>query len=322
MHKTLGQRVALVAAVALVALAAALPAAALAYPSTTTSVYEHTAKRATTSAQGCNAAKRRETGVVILDYGRPAHRGDQYGTINFGGNFVWNGNIERAAEAYARGYVSCLPAGSTTHISVATGTSNSCTNHDPACCPRGCGSLPPSYMAAGRYWATWVRRLDGYLSSHSVNGIRLSSRVTASGADDAEPAWEPRYTYTYNWIKGYAATTGRRYPLWDFGSLESGYWNRAREYYVSFGAAPSVPMGEVYYSGNADNWEGLVLWSHYNEPKQIYVYGVTTQSNPPYTGCGFSAHGSYDSMLHALRSHSETYQQKIPYETDTPCYTA
>lgn len=326
MHRRLGRRLALIATLALVAAAALSPAAAsAAYPGTTTSVYEHSADPAQTTAQGCSAARRGESGVVILDYGRPAYLAskDLYGTIDFQPHFVWNGDIVRAAEGYARGYVSCLPAGSRAHVALATGTNNACSNHDSACCPRGCPYQPPSFTRSGYWWAVWVRRLDAYLHSQSVNGIRLSDRVRASAADDAEPAWEPAYSNTHDWLSSFASTTGQAYPLWDFGSLESGYWTPSQGYYVAYGTPPAVPFGEIYYRGQASEWESLALWSHQHTSNPMRIYGVTTQYNSAYAGqCGYTPQGSYDAMLGALQSNSATYQSSIPYETDTPCYTA
>ena len=70
----------------------------------TISLYERTVKQTTLSRQGCDAAKRRVGGVVILDFGQPAYNGHTYGTYLFSGRFAGNRQITRAMLGYAVGY--------------------------------------------------------------------------------------------------------------------------------------------------------------------------------------------------------------------------
>ena len=85
--------------------------AAVKLPPVTISQYEHSTTPATLDAQGCNAGKGRKTGLVILDFGRPAFKNGAYGTLDFAGNFQWNVPINKAVEAYMIGYMRCRPAG-------------------------------------------------------------------------------------------------------------------------------------------------------------------------------------------------------------------
>src|SRR5581483_3831026 len=62
------------------------------------------------------------------------------GTLTFGGRFATNPAITRALEAFAHGYVHCLPRGSHARIVLARGTSN----YPP--------HVPSGYLA-GRKWA-------------------------------------------------------------------------------------------------------------------------------------------------------------------------
>ena len=71
----------------------------------TISLYENTTARSVFRKQGCGAAKRGATGVVILDFGKPAYNGHTYGTILFSGAFAGNKEITHAMGAYATGYV-------------------------------------------------------------------------------------------------------------------------------------------------------------------------------------------------------------------------
>src|SRR5438067_11073180 len=140
--------------------AAMLAAVRSKYPNTTTSIYEHGTSTSTLYSQGCSAGGAAQNGVVILDFGRPAERSNNYGTIDFNGNFDTDSDILTGMEQFAQGYHDCLPGGSSAKVSIARGTNNSCSNDDPVCCPKSCGSQPYSFYSAGKSWATWVDRLQ------------------------------------------------------------------------------------------------------------------------------------------------------------------
>ncbi len=113
----------LVVAFALAAFAS-LPGVAQAarkVPPMTISQYEHSTVPATLDTQGCNAGKARKTGLVILDFGRPAYKNKAYGTLDFSGTFQWNVSINKAIRAYITGYIRCRPAAVKGVLSVARG---------------------------------------------------------------------------------------------------------------------------------------------------------------------------------------------------------
>lgn len=285
---------------------------ASAYPPVTRSYFEYNASPQTLYNQGCASGSSQADGVKMLDFGRPAQVGGSYGTMDFGGHFDSDQTIVQASESYAKGYKACLPQGSTARISLAIATNNSCSPQDPNC-PSKPTTQPASFGEAGRVWARSVGDLDGYL--HATG---LSTNVRASGGDDAEPAWDPKYSNTYDFVKGFADATGYSHPFWDFGSLEPGYWSPAQEYYVTWGAKPSVPFGQIFYPSMAKEWEDLNLWAVNNTGHPMHIYGVTTQSNPP-AKCGYTPQGGYDAMLSQLQSHKSTYQSYIDYLTNFPC---
>jgi hypothetical protein len=294
----------------------AAPAHAATYPRTTRSIYEHSAYPPTVWRQGCDAGSANSSGLIILDFGRPAfdwvHR--VYGTYDFGGHVDWNSNILKSMEAFARGYAWCLPKGSAAHISLAWGTNNSCSNQDPRCCPhRGCRFQPPRFETAGRYLAMRVNELHAYLARTG-----LWRRIRVGAADDAEPAWDPAFTNTSLFLRGYAEMFGYAYPMWDFGSLEPGYWTPAQEYAVAYGFEPDIPVPEIYYPGLASEWESLSLWAVANRGRPIHFAGVTSQYVAG-ASCGYSPREGYDALLAALRSHASTYQASVAYLTDIPC---
>jgi hypothetical protein len=286
------------------------------YPYTTTSIYEHSANATTLYNQGCAAGKIPANGVIILDFGRPAYRRHTYGSIDFSGHFLSNHAILNAMENFGHGYRHCIPAGRNPHVSIARGTNNSCSNQDPRCCPRGCPLQPPSFAKAGTNWALYTRDLAGYMRGH-----HWSRWESTSAADDAEPAWDPAFTHTRDFLSAYANIVGSTYAMWDYGSLESGYWSRSQEYAVAYGYAPDVPFPEIYYSGNASQWEALDLWSVENLGHPMKIWGVMTQYNAGHS-CGYNSHQAYRAMLAQLRSNASTYQSSIPYLSNIPCYTS
>jgi hypothetical protein len=283
------------------------------YPFVTGSIYESTVDLSTLYAQGCGAGGASANGVVILDWGRPAYD-NTWGTIDFADNFEPNGAVLDATKAFARGYVDCLPNGSGARISLAMGTNNSCSNEDPRCCPRHrCRHEPPNFRKAGRFWAWQVNGLQAYLSA---NG--LSRHVHASAADDAEPAWDPAFTATYDFLRGFADTYGYAYTMWDFGSLDPGYWTRWKEWTVAYGLKPNIPFPEIYYPDNAVQWEQLDQWAVSHTGKPMRIYGVLSQWANGFD-CGFTPRQGYRAMLAQLQSDPATYQASIRYLSDIPC---
>lgn len=283
-------------------------ATATSYPDTTNSYYETTTSYSVLYNQGCSDGSATHNGVTILDFGRPAYYNSNYGTLLFNTlNFASDSAILSAAEAYADGYWNCSPYWP--QLSIALGTNNSCSTGSP-CCSSGCSKEPPSFSYAGQLWQWYIHQLATYISNKGY-----TSQEGVSGADDAEPAYDPKYTNTYNFLYGYnccASSTYYLYALWDYGSLESGYWTNSQEYYVAYGAIADWPFPEIYYTNMASQWENLDLWAH-QQNMGFYVQGV--MSEYPYDS-SLTPHQGYDAMLSKLQSYSQTSQSNIPYLTD------
>src|SRR5438067_4838015 len=136
---------------------------AITYPYTTRSIYEFSVSTTALYNQGKSAGLSGATGVVILDFGRPAYYNGAYGTIDFGGHFDSNTRILAAAEAYARGYYNNYVNGSA-FLSIALGLNNSCSGSTPN--PPECANpskVPPSFYDAGFYWAQRVSDFENYI---------------------------------------------------------------------------------------------------------------------------------------------------------------
>ena len=228
----------------------------------TISLYENTTARSVFRKQGCGAAKRGATGVVILDFGKPAYNGHTYGTILFSGAFAGNKEITHAMGAYATGYVRCLPRGSHDHIHLARGTSN----YHPSV---------PSVYRAGRKWARETMQLQ-----RALRAANFDSHVTAAAADDVEPAWDPSFRRTRDFYRGYADSRVG-HALYNYGSLDggivSGYWNAHQAFYVTGGMRYARPIPEIYSQAMAREWAALAQVAKKRYHRPLKFAGVMTE---------------------------------------------
>lgn len=250
---------------------------------TTLSIYEHNVRPRVLRKQGCSAARRHENGVVILDFGKPAYMHGGYGTILFSGRFAPNRRITSAAFGYARGYVSCLPDGSTASIELARGTSN----YDPAV---------SSAYAAGVRWARETNRLGRMLDRTG-----LAANVEAAAADDAEPAWDRSFHQTREFFHGFRAAT-HGHTLFNYGSLDGGVgavWSARQAWYVSGGLRHTKALPEIYNSTMAREWAELARIAHGRYHRGIHFAGVMTQGTAG-CNCGLRPPEAHRALAQAL----------------------
>jgi hypothetical protein len=231
-------------------------------PRATISLYERTTSQAALREQGCSAAVRGATGVVILDFGKLSYNGHTYGTILFSGAFAGNRKITRGMLGYAQGYSDCLPRGSDGHIRLARGTSN----YHP--------SVPSAYKA-GRTWARETMALQRALRHHG-----LDRHVTSAAADDVEPAWDRSFWRTRDFYRGYAASRVG-HPLYNYGSLDggivSGIWSAHQAFYVTGGMRYARAIPEIYNRVMAREWAALAQVAHHRYHRPLRFAGVMTE---------------------------------------------
>ncbi|HET8752504.1 MAG TPA: hypothetical protein VFM43_08275 [Gaiellaceae bacterium] len=250
---------------------------------TTSSIYERTAKPWVLAEQGCSAARRGESGVVVLDFGKPAFKRHGYGTILFSGRFALNHKITTAMVGYARGYVSCLPKGSTASITLARGTSN----YHP--------DVPSAYTAGVR-WARATNKLGRILRRYG-----WSEHVESAAADDAEPAWDPSFRRTKQFFHGFRAAV-HGHTLYDYGSLDGGIgavWSAKQAWYVAGGLRHTKALPEIYNSAMAQQWAELARIAHGRYHRDVEFAGVMTQGSAS-CGCGFRPSAAHRELAHAL----------------------
>jgi hypothetical protein len=250
---------------------------------TTLSIYEHSAQPWILTAQGCRAARRHESGIVVLDFGKPSFHHGGYGTLLFSGRFAPNRKITNAMLGYAQGYVSCLPKGSTASIELARGTSN----YHP--------SVPSAYTAGVR-WARETNRLGRKLARKG-----LDEHVEAAAADDAEPAWDPAFRKTRQFFHGFRAAV-HGHTLFNYGSLDGGVgavWSARQAWFVSGGIRHTKALPEIYNTAMAQQWAELARIAHGKYHRDVHFAGVMTQGTAS-CNCGLRPTAAHRVLAQAL----------------------
>jgi hypothetical protein len=241
----------------------------------TRSYYEQNARPQTLYVQGRQAGKAGAQGIVVLDFGRPAQFGSLDGTVDFSGKFISFTSISEGVKEYVKAYYRYAP--SYTSLDLAVGTNDSCGPGQPcgtgAC---GCWDEPSDFTAWGAELAFAVEGLRSWAENvKSASGFTDDVRVVAG--DDAEPAYDPEYSNTYDLLKGYAAAVGGTSPaMVDYGSADPSYWTEQQLFQVAYGFAPDVPMPEIYYPDEAEEWAALLQYAKTVRDKTVHIYGVLT----------------------------------------------
>lgn len=261
---------------------------------TTLSMYEQSAQPWILRAQGCAAAQRQESGVVVLDFGQPSFHHHSYGTNLFSGRFASDHRITTALVGWARGYVRCLPRGSSASVSLARGTNN----YHPDV---------PSVYAAGRHWAGQTLKLQRKLQREN-----LDRHVTAAAADDAEPAWDRRFRKTREFVHGFRAAA-QGHTLYDYGSLDGGVgsiWSARQAFYVAGGIRHTAALPEIYNTAQAREWAELAGIARSRFNSHVHFAGVMTQGSR-HCHCSLRPHQAHRALARALASYG-VQQTSLP----------
>ena len=263
-----------VAGVTASAASAASAASTVPVPSPTTSHYETTTDPGTLVAQGETTGRAGSQGLVILDFGRPAAAGSVSGTDDFSGTFVSFASIVTGVEGFAHGYFATAPAH--LQLDVAIGTNDSCGPGQPCgtvVC--GCTDEPQDFGTWGAQLAQAVMEVDAYTASLKRDS-GYTDTVTVMAGDDAEPAFDPEYTNTYDLMAGYSAAVGGYQPaMIDFGSADAGFWSEGQLLQIADGFKPNLAVPEIYTSTDATAWSSLVAFAQQGG-QTLTIYGVLT----------------------------------------------
>lgn len=254
-------------------------------------------------AQGRADRSDHQLSHVILDFGAQAGNGS--GAFFPGSStFISNGQIERAVEAFAQGYSSCVGRTSRVTLGLDIGTNNS-------------GSVS---FANGQRWARLVRAVRSFDSAH-----HLSAHVIVFGANDIE-SWcgnsgcaSP--SQAIQWARGYHS--GGVGNFVNFGSLDgcppaggcSGRWTQADYWSVSNrSVAWVVPQIYNQVGTQASQWESLDLFSVQHHHSALVFLGPLDQHDIQ-PGCcpgtNNTAQQAWNQLWSALHSHRSTSQRLL-----------
>jgi len=147
----------------------------------------------------------------------------------------------------------------------------------------GCVDEPSGFVSWGRAWGQAVTAIGDHLSSTAST---YSATATAGGGDDAEPAYDPAFTNTYDVLAGYDDVTGL--PMIDYGSIDGGpvvdgFWTPEQMYLVANGLRPDTALPEIYHPGMASQWADLAQWAATNAGGRMPFAGVLTQAPDGYS---------------------------------------
>lgn len=249
------------------------PAPALAAPrapAAASSYYMRTVNPHRVYEMGCRFGSRVVHGtepndaLVVLAFGSPQHRGWRYGATLFGRRFANMDQIRTAGVRYAMGFWECTRKRPHATLRIALGTSNY---------GRKVG------YHHGRAWASMVNRANIRLAAHGY-----SSRIDITGANDIEPGWSgPKAARA--WVRGYDSIN--EWPYYNFGGAAGcppfgnclGRWTLEDVWYVSWGAAPAIPLPEIYTKSgiSAQQWYHVSLYSAVHHDSPMAIAGVMSQ---------------------------------------------
>lgn len=146
----------------------------------------------------------------------------------------------------------------------------------------------------GEAWANLIIEIN----NRYLDYPGLSTRVSAAGANNIEPGFNPAYIPRH-WLAGYNSVSNRKilyvvasadgcpqyYPptepetgIYSPGICNDG-WTQEDIYYVSWGAYSSWPYPEIYNTlgANADQWYRIGLYSKLSHNSMMYFRGSMTQ---------------------------------------------
>ncbi len=227
--------------------------------------------------QGANAKFGITSGIVILEFGKPAAKGTLSGTIlpeDLSGNFYPLSKVAAAVENFADGYYNGgQPVGLPQPITIAIGTSN-----------YKVGSTDVMTNAStaydhGQAWAQMVNQVDTYVYTKGY-----SSLIRIAGASDMEIDWnDPDKTTA--WANGFnAAAISHRY--YNFGDCAgcpynmSSPWTYTDVYRISWGIQAALPFPQIYTTdaGWARQWQQVELLTRNSVPYgRMTIAGSLTQ---------------------------------------------
>lgn len=242
--------------------------------------------KSTAYAHGCAFAQGQpgtSLRVLLLDFGAARTLDSStWGAVDFSNTRFANADILAALERAADGYHNCHVRGS---VDIAYGNSNY--------------HLSSSGMSSTDAWWAGYHQSE---RSENLNDYQASmgySSQTSDAASDMEPSWESP-AITKQLVSGDEAQGWALY--YDFGSADgcpqsgradgacNNGWHISDVGYVSY-AALALPLPEIYYSANANQWTVVRKWWNANGRGSYVFLGVTAS-----TGVGLTPAASWNTL--------------------------
>lgn len=237
-------------------------------------------------AHGCDFAQSQpgtSLRVLLLDFGA-ARKLDSstWGAVDFSNTRFTNADILAALERAADGYHNCHVRGS---VDIVYGNSNFHLS--------GSGMSSTDAWWAGYHQSERSEDLDDYQASMGYTS------QTADAASDMEPSWDSP-AVTKQLVSGDGAQGWALY--YDFGSADgcpqsgsadgtcNNGWHVSDVGYVSY-AALALPLPEIYYAANANQWTAVRKWWNANARGSYVFVGVTAS-----TGVGLTPAASWNAL--------------------------
>lgn len=237
-------------------------------------------------ARGCDFAQAQPgatTRVLLLDFGA-ARKLDPstFGAVDFSNTRFSNADILAALERAADGYHNCHVRGS---VDIAYGNSNY--------------HLAASGMSSTDVWSVGYQQSARSEDLHDYQVANGYTSQTSDAASDMEPSWESP-AITKQLVSGDQAQGWAVY--FDFGSADgcpqsgsadgpcNNGWHVRDVGYASFGGL-AVPLPEIYYTANANQWTVVRKWWNANTQGGYLFLGVTAA-----TGVGLSPTASWNTL--------------------------
>lgn len=277
-------------AAALIAGLALFSAAATAAPSPVAAWYAYGSSPAELAsnayARGCQFGRNQPGGglrLMLLDFGaaRKLSSG-AWGTIDFSNTTVSNADILAALKAAADGYHNCHIRGA---ADIAYGNSNYHLS--------GSGMSSTDAWYAGYHQSERAEDLSDYQVAKGYDS------QTSDAASDMEPSWDSA-SITKQLVNGDQAQGWALY--YDFGSADgcpqsgsnngacNNGWHVSDVAYASYHGL-ALPLPEVYYSANANQWTVVRKWWNANQVDDYVFAGVTAT-----TGAGLTPSGAWNAL--------------------------
>lgn len=265
-------------------------------PPTDWSFYVRTTNTNTLYNLGCNQGHFDQNSgninsEVVLDFGGQASNNG--GTYLTGSNaYVSYGTIEGLAEQFALGYYVCTGSDTTSLLKLNLGTNNS------------------AYYVNSTGGSTWSNVVNTVANWAGGNGV--SSQVLVGGANDMEPGFGSA-SGTLAWMNGYTNNGGRYFV--NYGSTDgcpqtthsnggcNNGWNQYDIWYLSWGAAPSWPLPEIYYQSQTNQWVQIDLYGTHSQNSTMSFVAPFDEYDLD-TGT-FSSTGAWNSLWNGLNGAGE-----------------